>query len=119
MKNEDENDLGMNINDDINSDILSKKSSFLSNKTKLIISISISLLIIITIIIILILFLSKKNKNHKEDESINPELVTAEILCKYYIETSLKEIALLSSEYNLDLNIDIYINDKKIKLLKE
>ena len=117
MKNEDENDLGigMNIND-VNSDILSKKGLNLSNKTKLIIGISIAFFLVITIIILLIFITSKKKTN--EDDSIDYESVTGEILCKYFIETISSEINFLGNEFILDSKMDIYINDKKIKLSK-
>ena len=115
MKNEDENELGMYIND-VSSDILSKKSKNISNKTKLILGITASIIIIIAIIIIIIILSNKKNNN--EDDKINPEKVTGEILCKYYIEAISNEINLLGNEFLLDPKMDIYINDKKIKISK-
>ena len=117
MKNEDENDLGigMNIND-VNSDILSKKGLNLLSKKKLIIGISVAFFLIIAIIIILIIIASKKDGN--EDDKINYELVTGEILCKYFIETISNEINLVGNEFILDSKMNIYINDKKIKLSK-
>ena len=86
MKNEDESDLGVNIND-VNSDILSNKGINLTKKTKLILGITILSILISTLIIIIIIVITKKDKNedNDEDDKLNPELVAAEVLCKYNI----------------------------------
>ena len=108
--NEEESDLNMHIND-VNSDILSKKGLNLTKKAKIIIGISVALIVIITIIIILIIALSNKNNendnendNKEDNDKINPDLITAEIICNYHIETSSKEMNILGAEFILDNN---------------
>ena len=121
MKNENENDIGMSLND-FNSENQSIQNKTFTNKIKIIIGISALLAIIFFIIIITIIFVSNdkddNDTNIDDQGKITPELITADIICKYNIQTITENIHILGYDFNLDSNIEIYINDKKIKNTK-
>ena len=99
-ENENDNELGMNLNDfDTGVELEDSKS----NKKIIIITISIILALLIIAAIIFIIFLPHNDKK-----------ITYDIICKYYIQDTSKDTKILSDEFQSDSNISIYINDKKI-----
>ena len=99
---EDDNDLGMNLNDfDSGVQIEEPKS----NK-KIVVAILIIVLLLIIAVIIFIVFLPDKNESNGGTIS--------EIICKYNIQDSSKKIYILSEEYKIN-GITIYLNDTEIE----
>lgn len=104
-------DIGMSLND-FNSDSQSKKGLNMSNKTKLILAISAFLIVIIAIVIIIIVIISIEKKKENKEKN---ELVTAEIIGNYEIKSISKPTDILGIEYELDPQLEIYVNGQKIK----
>ena len=98
---EDDNELGIDLNY-FDSGIQIEDSK--SNKKIIIITIAIIFALLIIAAIIFIIFLPKKNNK-----------VSYEIICKYKIQDISKETRILSENFQLNSNLSIYINDKKIE----
>ena len=100
-KEEDDNELEMNLND-FDSGIQLEEPK--SNKKIIIMSIVIILLLLLIAVVIFIIYLPSD-----EEE-------TYELICTYNIQDISKPNNILSEEYNLDLNTTtIYLRDIKIK----
>ena len=102
---DDDNELGMNLND-FDSGIQLEEPK--SNKKIIIITIIIILLLLIIAVIIFIIFLP-----HGKSKPIN-ELIE----CKYNIKDNSKSNNILSEEFNLTSDLTIFIDDKKVKNTK-
>ena len=98
---EDDNELGIDLNY-FDSGIQIEDSK--SNKKIIIITIAIIFALLIIAAIIFIIFLPKKNNK-----------VSYEKICKYKIQDISKETRILSENFQLNSNLSIYINDKKIE----
>lgn len=103
MEEDNDNEEGMNLNDVDSGTQLEESKARIKI---IIITILITLFLLIIATVIFIIFL--------------PHIIKLinEIICKYNIKDNSKNTSILSDEFNLDSNITIYINDKKIENAK-
>jgi hypothetical protein len=105
METNDDDDIGMNLNDfDAGVQLEDKKSK----KAITIVIISATLFLLIAAVIIFIMFLP----NDKNESS-------AEIICKYNIQNISQNVSLLYSQYKSYSKLDIFIDNKRYKNITE
>ena len=99
---------------DISSELLGETAISKKKKKIIIISSISSAALIILITIIIIIAFATKNENKKE-----PNIIIAEINCKYNIYTTEQSIKLLSDEFNPKIKIEINIDGKNLGFIHQ
>ena len=116
---DDNKNNGLNINDlgSMDSEKIKQMEGSKYDYKKLLIIGGITILILVLIIIIIIL---TSRKSSKSNDSDSEEEVNADIICIYNIEKINTKIQILGKEFDKTLDINVYIDGKKLnEVLKE
>ena len=106
-------DIITSLNDE--QDKANKKDETSLWRKKLIVGAVIAMLVIIILVFIL---LAVRSSSNEEEGSENKDNILGEIICRYKVEDSSKNIILLGNEYEKG-DLDIFIQKKKVDFTKE